>query len=252
METTEIFLEKVIKNFKKIFDKNLICVLLLGSVQKQDTTPFSDLDLVVIIKTFNLNQFKKVRQLVGSSSKILDLSVLCWDEIPKNPDDFRIGTHGSYQLELILKKARCLYGNNILLTFKSPQSKKIKESIVHKAIEYTWWARRMFVESNRERSMANNYQLNSRIIKIMRDLLYLSNNTDIHSTTEVLIEIFLLNFSNILTQQEKDVVLGLANKDLTNQNTANMSNEYFENRINLMNKIYSAILNLYYDNLMYN
>jgi len=169
------FIRKLIDNFKDIFGNNLLCVLLLGSVQKDDSTPFSDIDIVVVIQRFNFVQIRKIRQLLRRSEKLLDISFLCWDEIPKNPDHFTIGTHGCYQLGLILNKAKCLYGQNVLLDLGSPSEESIKDSLLQKIIQYTWWARRMFVESNRNRSLESNYQLNSRLIKMIRGILYLSN-----------------------------------------------------------------------------
>ncbi|MFH0803729.1 MAG: nucleotidyltransferase domain-containing protein [Candidatus Tagabacteria bacterium] len=166
------FVNKLVNGLKKILKDNLVCILLLGSVQKSDTTPFSDIDLVAIIEKFNFDQIKQVRGVLKQSTKLVDLSFICCDEVPKDPNLFTIGTHGCYQLGLILNKAECLYGHNVLLELGKPSEQNIRQSLLQKIIQYTWWVRRIFVESNRERSIESNYQINSRLIKMIRGILY--------------------------------------------------------------------------------
>jgi predicted nucleotidyltransferase len=113
------FLDQLIKKFENIFNDDLLCVLMLGSVIRNDHTPFSDIDLVVIIKKFDLDKFIKVRKFIRLSNKLFDISFICWNEIPKDPNLFKIGTHGCYQIGLILNKVQCLFGRNILLDLVS-------------------------------------------------------------------------------------------------------------------------------------
>ncbi len=240
-------MEKLINDLRKIFGSNLICILLLGSVQKGDTTPFSDTDLVVIIRILRKGQIIKVRRLLRKSERLLDLSFLCLNEIPTDPNKFKIGTHGCYQLELILKKAKCLYGKNILLKMGRPAEDIIKESLLDKIIQYTWWVRRMFVESNRERSLESNYQLNSRLIKIVRGLMYLSDVADIHMPARKMIRLFLKRYHFLVSQKERQEMLNLVNKDLISRNAANMSEEYFEIRFSIINKVHKAAIDLCYN-----
>lgn len=240
-------MKKLIDNLRKIFDSNLVCILLLGSVQKEDTTPFSDTDLVAIIRTLRMDQIRKIRQILRKSEVLLDLSFLCLNEIPTDPNKFKIGTHGCYQLELILKKAKCLYGKNILLKVGRPIEDNIRESLLDKIIQYTWWARRMFVESNRERSLGNNYQLNSRLIKIIRGLMYLSGVADIHMPASRIIRLFLNKYHFLISKKERQEILNLINKKLISGNVANMGEEYFEVRFSIINKLHKAAVDLCYN-----
>lgn len=238
-------IDNLVKDCKDIFGENLICILLIGSVQKEDSTPFSDIDLIAIIKTFQVDQMRRLRQLIRNSEKILDFSFLCRDEISTNPNEFRIGTHGCYQLELILKKAKCLYGKNILLDTDSPSNECLRRSILDKIIQYTWWARRMFVESNRERSLENNYQLNSRLIKMISDFIYLSGTLNIHLAADKVVEIFLNDNPTLLSNKEANALIDISKKELAKQNTSNMSDEYFEVRFSIVNKLHKAALELF-------
>lgn len=238
-------LDNLIKDCKMIFGGNLICILLIGSIQKEDTTPFSDIDLIAIIETFQVDQMKKLRHLIRNSEKILDFSFLCKDEISKNPNEFRVGTHGCYQLELILKKAKCLYGKNILLDIGDPSDECLRRSILDKIIQYTWWARRMFVESNRERSLENNYQLNSRLIKMISDFVYLSGISSMHLTADKAVKIFLNDNTALLSDKEAKALIDISKKELARQNTSNMSDEYLEIRFSIINKLHKAALALF-------
>lgn len=240
------FIRRLVENLKGIFGDNLFCILLLGSVQKEDTTPFSDIDLVAVIKEFDLGKTIDVRQLLRQSEVLIDLSFICWDEIPKDPNLFTIGTHGCYQLGLILNKAKCLSGRNVLLDLGMPSEENIRQSLVQKIIQYTWWARRMFVESNRGRSLESNYQLNSRLIKMIRGLLYLSDKFDIHSRVEEAVNRFIEKYSNMLLKEEISVVTGFVEKSSIERNSANMSEEYFAVRISVINKIHKQATKLFY------
>ena len=237
-------MEKLVDDLQKIFGSNLVCILLLGSVQKGDTTPFSDTDLVVIIETLRISQMKKIRHMIRKSEKLLDLSILCLNEIPLDPNKFRIGTHGCYQLELILKKAKCLYGKNILLKIGSPTKENINESLFDKITQYTWWARRLFIESNRERSLESNYQLNSRLIKMIRGTVYLSGIADIHMSAQKTTRLFLKHHRALFSQKERQEILNLTNKSLISKNTSNMSEAYFEVRHSIANKLHKIAMNL--------
>lgn len=238
------FLKKFVESLEEIFKDDLMCVLLLGSVQKDDTTPFSDIDLVAIVRQYRLEELRAVRNLLRQSERLLDLSFLYWDEIPTDPNQFVIGTHGCYQLALILNKAKCLYGHNILLRLSMPTEENIRQSLIHKITQYTWWARRMFVESNRSRTIETNYQINSRLIKMIRGLLYISENFDIHSRANVVISRFIKKYSHILTLNEKILLKNLVDKSCLGENSANLSEEYLCLRISIINKIHKEAMNI--------
>ena len=106
----------------------------------------------------------------------------------------------------------------------------------------------MFVESNREKSIENNYQINNRLIKMVRGLMYLSDFSDIHTSSEKIMRIFLDHYPRLLSNQEKQEMLSLVNRNLISRNTANISEEYFEIRFSIINKIHKTAVDLVYSN----
>jgi len=240
-----ITLDQFINECQKIFKDNLACILLLGSVFRKDSNPFSDTDLIIILHTMDVEQVCKLRSVVRMLGMLIDCSILCMDEISKNPNDFRLGSHGCYQLELVLKKARCVWGTNILCGFPQPDISAIRRSIVEKIAEYTWWARRMFVESNRERSLEMNYKLNSRIVKMLRDFLYLKFHYNIDAPVKKIITKFINEYDANLTHQEKQLLLSLADIKMIDKNISNLSDDYLLARYSLVNKIYKWTTELF-------
>lgn len=238
------YVRVLVENIECIFKKNLLCVLLLGSVQKGDTTPFSDIDLIAVIKEFNLDGLTQTRNLIRQSEVLVDLSFICWNELSQDPNKFSFGTHGCYQLGLILNKAKCLSGRNVLLELGMPEEENIRYSLLQKIIQYTWWMRRMFVESNRERSLKDNYQINSRLIKVIRGLLYLKKGYNIHATAENAVKDFVKIFFLYFSDDEKVVLSELADRKLIAKNTANMSENFFSIRLSLINKMHKIAIRL--------
>lgn len=235
--TSNIFLKQITQKLEKILNGNLLCLLLIGSVKNKDETPFSDIDLVAIIKDIDFEQMKQIRKLIRQTDQLLDLSFLCLEEIPLDPNKFRLGSHGCYHLELILKKAKVLSGNNILTKIKSPSKKALHLSVFEKIVEYTWWARRIFVESNRGLSIENNYKINTRLIKMLRDLLFLSGLSDVSGPPKEIVNKFIETYPNLLLSGEKKILVSLANFDLAKKNAYNTKSNYMEIRFAIINKI---------------
>lgn len=243
--TKNYFLKHFTVKFKEILKTNLVCLLLIGSVKNKDENYFSDIDLVALIKYFDFEQIKRVRKLIRQTNKIVDLSVLCLEEISSNPDNFRIGSHGCHHLELVLKKARVLSGINVLNKISSPSKKAIETSVFEKIVEYAWWARRTFIESNRKLSIEDNYKVNNRLIKMIRDLLFLLESFDIMSTVKETIDRFMKICPDLLLPEEKEALLNLISFKLSKEKTFDMSDDYLETRLSIINKIYRYSIKTY-------
>lgn len=235
-------LKELVSACAAIFGDDLVCILLLGSVQKKDTTPFSDIDLIGVVRQFDIERVAKVRSYFRSFEKLIDFSLIVEDEIPKDSDTFRMGTHGCYQLALVFAKARCLYGENVFAFLPRPSDASIRESMFEKIAEYAWWARRLVVEANRPRSIGNNYQLNSRLIKMVRDYLYLVEGEDIHGTALKTIEKLLDKFKGLFNEEEEAILVSLARSEDISNNAGNMSDQYLLIRVSIANKLYRAAL----------
>jgi len=244
----DVFLKQFTKKCEFILKDNLICLLLIGSAKNRDNSPFSDIDLVAIVKRVDFEKMKEVRQLVRLTDHLLDLSFLSWDEISKDPNKFRLGSHGCYHLELVLKSSKVLYGKNILKEIKSPSMKNLKLSIFEKIAEYTWWTRRMFIESNRRRSIEDNYKLNTRLIKMIRDLLFLFGFSNISDAPKEKIIELIKSYPDLMTYKEIEILNSLADLNLAGNNAVNMSDEYFEDRFVIVNKIYKLAVEIFENN----
>lgn len=242
----ENYLSALTHNCTSIFGKQLTCLLLLGSVQKKDTTPFSDIDLVGVVDVFCPKKMAAVREYVRGSKKLLDFSIIIRSEIPRDPNKFRIGTHGCYQLELVYKKSRCLHGKNLFLEFPSPNPELLRSSVFEKLAEYTWWLRRIYVEANRPRSFNLNYQINSRLVKMVRDYLYLFEEASIHGSALATVNRLIKTDSLSLSEGEISTLLNLVHPSCINTNAGDMSEEYLKARFLLANKLYEGALKLHH------
>lgn len=151
--TSNIFLKQITQKLEKILNGNLLCLLLIGSVKNKDETPFSDIDLVAIIKDIDFEQ------------------------------------------------------------------------------------RRIFVESNRGLSIENNYKINTRLIKMLRDLLFLSGLSDVSGHPKEIVNKFIETYPNLLLSGEKKILVSLANFDLAKKNAYNTKSNYMEIRFAIINKI---------------
>jgi len=236
---------KFVDACQAIFGDNLICVLLLGSAQRSDTTPFSDIDLVVVVGKVKTEDLVSLRDFVRSLDTLVDCSVLGVNEISEDPDLFRIGTHGCYQQDLVLRHAEAIWGDNFFADLPHPSTSVVRRSVLEKVVEYVWWVRRMFVESNRPRSFELNYQLNSRIVKIVRDVVYLATGSGIRTPTRTL----WLNFTNLpfterLSGENQAIACALLEPDQASVNASDLSEEFFEARCRLVNALYEFALEL--------
>ena len=81
---------------------------------------------------------------------------------------------------------------------------------------------------------------------MIRGILYLSNWFNVHSKAQEATNFFIDIYSDILSEKEKLVIRGLTDKALINQNSANMSEEYFEIRISIVNKIHKEATKMFY------
>ena len=140
-------------------------------------------------------------------------------------------------MELVLKRAKVLFGRNVLTKINSPSKKALRMSVFEKIVEYTWWARRIFIESNRGLSIDNNYKINTRLIKMSRDLLFLSGLTEISGTPKEIVNNFVELYPDLLLPEERKILIGLANLELARDNAYNTSDNYLETRFAIINKI---------------
>jgi hypothetical protein len=105
----------------------------------------------------------------------------------------------------------------------------------------------MFVESNRPCSLEDNYKLNSRLIKMMRGLLYISEKFDIHADAKTIVKRFIEKYAYLFNKEEIDVIRNLVKKSRISSNTSNMSEKYFTIRFSIINKIHKEALKTFYN-----
>lgn len=227
---------------KEIFGQQLVSLLLLGSAQRHDTTPFSDIDFVLIVRRVHEKQVSKLRDYIRSMDILVDCSVIGLDEIPDDPDLFRVGTHGCYQAALVLKMADVLEGEDFFANRPEPSKEAVRRTVFEKVVEYVWWVRRMFVEANRPRTLELNYQLNSRIVKMVRDVLYLSEGWGITENPSSVVSAFADKHGGELSEAQVGLLFDLVNLDFIGLEAGDLSENYFHQRHRLVNDLYRIAL----------
>jgi hypothetical protein len=217
----------------------LVALLRIGSREKLDETAFSDTDLILLGTDLDRESLRSIRHIVRNLDCLVDMPVIQKSELPSNPDSFQMGTHGCYFVR-ILKQSRVIYGTNFFSTYPEPSRAAIRASIFRKIAEYTWSARRSYIESNRERTIAQNYQLNSRIVKMVKDILWLQDFADAYQYTgQQAITALQLDKRVILSRSDLDVLNLITDPRKRNSLASNMSEDFLENRIALIEVLYA-------------
>jgi hypothetical protein len=220
-------------------DKKIIGLLHIGSNERQDDTAFSDIDLILLAEDFQIENLRTVREIVRNLEYLVDMPIIQRNQLPANPDLFQMGTHGCYFLQ-VLRKAQIIYGNNFLEDYPEPSAAAVQMSVFRKVAEYTWAARRIFVESNRERSTYQNYQLTSRLLKAAKDVLWLDGLHDTHLLTAAESVVSLKKSSpKLLSDYEWEVLKMISDPDIRNSLAANMSEDFLQIRMSVLDKIYN-------------
>jgi predicted nucleotidyltransferase len=225
----------------KRFDGRINGILYYGSTARNAQSPFSDQDLLITGGKYDFALMEELRHLIKSVTFFIDLPVVFESELSRNPDDFRLINHGCYFLE-ILKQGRALHGRNIFLDIPRPSEMAIRQSLFDTLTEYAQFFRRNFVESNRERSLAVNYQLNRRLIKAVHDLVWLvSGQFEQGESAPFLLDRLL---PTLMTDAERLLVIQLADPKQAEGLSANLSDSLTETRFAIMEKIYQTAQSL--------
>ena len=229
----------------EILDKKMIGLLHIGSHERQDDTAFSDVDLILLAQDFQIQDFRAVREIVRNLDYLVDMPVIQRGQLPANPDLFQMGTHGCYFLR-ILKSARIIYGNNFFENYPEPSVDAVRASVFRKIAEYAWAARRAFVESNRERSAYQNYQLTSRLLKAIKDVLWLGGSHSVHLLTAAdSVALLEEGSSNLLSYHEWKTLRMISDPGIRNSLAANMSEDFLQVRMSVIEKLYNRAVILF-------
>lgn len=237
-------IEGLVKDCKVILGDDLICILLIGSVQRNDINPFSDVDLIIVINQLLIKKMAKLRMMIRNKNILLDMPFVVLEEIPRDPNKFRIGAHGCYYLELVLKNAKPIFGKNVFLNWDRPSLDNLHNSILEKIVQYIFEIRRIFLESNRPISIEQNHKINVRLLKVIKDILLIIGAVDINTSNGIIVRQFFKEYPKVLTNCEKDVITSLYTSDGIHLRSSDMSEFYLENRFIIANKLYSLAINL--------
>lgn len=223
----------------KTLGSKIIGLLHIGSNEREDNTAFSDIDLILLGKNLEIENLKAVREIVRNINYLVDMSIIQRNQVSTNPDLFQMGTHGCYFL-YVLKNAQIIYGVNFFEDYPEPSTFALRTSVFQKISEYTWASRRIFIESNRERSMSQNYQLSSRLMKSIKDVLWLNGTHHvIFLTAAESIALLETSTSNLLSDKEWQVLRSISNPQLRNSFVANMSEDFLQIRVSILEKLYA-------------
>jgi hypothetical protein len=225
----------------------MVGLLCLGSTEQHDDTAFSDTDLVLLAKDLDLASLRSVREIVRDLPFVIDMPVIQAIELPANPDLFQICNQGCYFIP-VLKSARKICGANFFDDYPNPSMSAVRASVFRKVAEYTWAARRMFVESNRERTLAQNYQLTSRLLKAVKDVLWLEGHSKAYSYTAAQCTAALKASTNQWLPVEDEQTLNLISDPARrNQLAADMSEGFLDARLSVLEKLYTQAVSLLED-----
>src|SRR6266702_5278722 len=95
-----IFKEDVIREtFEELFGGRIICLAACGSIVNGRSSAISDLDLLLVLDTYQPNDLSLGRQAVQSLHNYsVDLSLQYANELPIMPEDFQDGSKTSLAL----------------------------------------------------------------------------------------------------------------------------------------------------------
>ncbi len=223
----------------------MVGLLHLGSHERQDETAFSDVDLILLVERFSMQDFQAIRGIFRNLDYLVDVPVIHHEQLPRNPDWFQNGTHGCYFLH-VLKNAEVLYGKNLFKDYPEPSEAAVRASVFRKIAEYTWAARRAFAESNRERSIYQNYQFSSRLLKMVKDVLWFAGFWDSYSfLSSQSISLLEEVNPNLLVGEEWETLKMISDSNTRNALAANMSEDFFVARMAILEKLYAYAIALY-------
>jgi len=216
-------------------------LLQIGSNANHDNTVFSDVDLILLGKDFSKNNWQSLRNTVRQVDFLIDIPVILSSQLPVNPDLFQMGTHGCYFV-IVLKGAKVIQGKNSFDTYPSPTNDAVRVSLFRKISEYSWMVRRAFVESNRDRSVYQNYQINSRLLKMVKDLLWLLDMSEpSHSlSSRETVDRLKQKAANLFTEKEWCLLELLSDPQYRNEFASNMSEQFLQKRVVIFEKTYEA------------
>lgn len=219
------------------FAGNLSGILYYGSTSRVENGPFSDQDLLLTAKLPNFSLLTRLRETIRQIPFFLDLPVIFESEISIDPDDFRLINHGCYFLE-VLKRGQVLYGRNVFLDLPRPSDRALRQSVFDTVTEYAHFFRRNFVESNREKSLSVNYQLNRRLIKAAHDLLWLLGTQE--ENDHLGLAALSKAVPKLLSAREWEFLGDLLDPSKSDRSAANLSDDFSLIRFGIMEKIYFA------------
>lgn len=155
----EDVIRKLLTSLKKIFNKDLVCVYLHGSLATGEfDIKSSDIDYVVVLKT-DINEIKfnaletMHKQLMNYSDlhKRLEGSYItketaCSYEVPKDARVYynegrlvriRYGSEWFFEKDTLIKYGRHIYGETLFKTMENVKSEDISEAA--KSLLLEWW-----------------------------------------------------------------------------------------------------------------
>lgn len=164
--TEKELIEKLTKIISIYFSKNVAAIIQIGSFDRKASLPFSDLDLIFIIKkpSEKLNIFLK--KLFKEYQKPIDPSSIYLYKT-KDPR-ILFGTHGYYMIDH-LREGKVLFGRNPFIR-KKLLFRQIQQELLSKIKEYLYERKKWYLTKNTN-NIKEQYKLLHRLLKSILDLL---------------------------------------------------------------------------------
>lgn len=139
MKTTEFKKDVIREAFERFFGRRIVFICAAGSIVHGRATPTSDLDLMLILDTYqseDINLCRQVVQVLNGYYYLVGISLQYADELPANPEDVQDGSKSSLALAYI-NSAYVISGENIYRElFQRLPKRTFQRSIIRTLEEY--------------------------------------------------------------------------------------------------------------------
>lgn len=237
-------LDKITKYCLVTFNTNLVSLYFLGSNNRDQGTPYSDFDFVLILKEYSISQLLSFRKRLSNRDFKIDFAIIFLSDLPKDIDNFRIGDQGQFFLKVI-EKSSLLFGEDWIKRYRSIPSLLVKKSLYDNIARYWLAIQRLFIEESKSLGEHVNYQANKRTIKALYDLIWIRDGTQ----SEFNLTLNSDFIKQLFTPKEIVFIDYLLNQEMTKKAACKQDLETLKLRMNIMHKIYKKAGELINDNI---
>lgn len=156
------------------FGSRVVTILQHGSSLCNGPKLFGDIDLVIVLRNKQINDCSRLRIISQKISQqydfSLELQLIYGNELPVDGDYFSLSTSGCFFVPH-LRSAKLVYGRNVFDDMIGPSQYQLALSLLQKAQQYTYIARRTVFMSESPSDKKLVY-VAKRVLTMLKDLLF--------------------------------------------------------------------------------